>query len=265
MLERTEERRIGAKPLRRSNQIISENKQQLPIRYEICSQLTDEQAKDKILEYFDINKGLPKFGNNIMSDNGNYETYLYNENSEVAAGHFTQVGRYNNTIKFLFEDPAPISFFITLVDNSISGVKIKAKKGKLQNMDSNSTSFLKRCVSFQKKHNLSDDDINRVALLYLQSLIDNEVFKTQNPGLATNIEQMIAEYNNGGKKFVITVINGMVTMADIERNENPFGEPIVSVQMQQRVGGTRSKYKSRKTNKRRKPKSRKTRKSRNRR
>jgi hypothetical protein len=112
---------------------------------------------------------------------------------------------------------------------------------------------------------LSDDDINRVALLYLQSLIDNEVFKTQNPGLATNIEQMIAEYNNGGKKFVITVINGMVTMADIERNENPFGEPIVSVQMQQRVGGTRSKYKSRKTNKRRKPKSRKTRKSRNRR
>ena len=105
---------------------------------------------------------------------------------------------------------------------------------------------------------MSDDEINRVALLYLSSLIKNDNFVNQNSSLAENITNMIQEYSVGGKKFVITVINGMVTLEDINRNENPFGEQIVSVQMRKRVkGGSKSKKNKKSKTKRRK--SRKTR------
>lgn len=232
------------------------------------SAFTEEEAITTLNTFFTPGS-IPKIATYIKADNGNYNTYVCN-NRECAAGHFHQVGvsdvNGNFVVKFLFEDPAPVTMFISKVP--LISKQFKIKKG--ANISDN---FTERCTSFATKHHFSGDDINTISEAYLQSLLNNEEFKHNNP--ETN--RLINDMMRSTGKYVTTIINGMVTPADIENNVGPFGDPIKSVKIEankfvadesaMELGGTRRTHKKRRKtkrikhnkSKRRKPKSRRIR------
>jgi hypothetical protein len=235
-----------------------------PVLQNVCSpSFTEEEAITTLNTFFTPSvSGIPKMATYIKADNGNYNTYVCNDR-DCAAGHFNQVGVSNVNgklaVKFLFEDPAPVTMFISKVPQDNNRIK-KATKSVNEN-----NNFTARCTSFATKHHFSGDEINTISKAYLQSLIDNVEFVRNNPDIAANIMQIIAFQG----KYVMTIINGMVTINDIDQNVGPFGDPIKSVKMEgdkfveaaASLGGTnKSTKKRRKTTKKTKKNNQKTKK-----
>ena len=224
------------------------------VNSQTCSvNVVPEKVFKEEISYFSIEDGKPIINVNIKSirypDSFVYE--FMPDRAEMA-GQFTQVQVYptDNVVKFFIEQPGGIAIFIKLKDKTVKN-----------------DNFIKRAVSFGHKNEFSQQDINKISRLFLSSLL-KKIENTENTDRESDIKVIrdMLGYDN----FMMTIVEGMVTLKDVICNQNQFGDPIVSLTLnplpraQRPSGGKSKKNKSKKGTKRRnKSKKRKTRKYKN--
>jgi hypothetical protein len=180
-----------------------------PKRQRACSAniVREETVPEKMIPYFYINeKGTPMINVNIKSirypDSFVYEVV---PDREEMSGQFTQVQVYpdHDVVKFFIEQTGGIAIFI-----------------KPKNITDKVDHFVERTDSFSGKNGFSQENINEISRSFLKSLLS----KLQNKEYKNVISRM-----SNSREFMMTIVEGMVSLDDVLCNQNQFGDSIVSL------------------------------------
>lgn len=181
-----------------------------------------EVFPENVKQYFYIAEdGTPKINVNIESIR--YPgSFVYEVRPDMAemAGQFTQLRVYpDGIVKFFIEQPGGISIFI-----------------KPKTINDKNNNFMKRTVSFSENR-FSQEEINKISHAFLMPLLT----KLSNEQDKDVIKKMLESPD-----FMMTIVEGMVSLEDILCNQNQFGDPIVSLKLKplplaQRPSGGKSK------------------------